>query len=238
MKKNKLRNNLDDEFYLDQTISSEPKETFKFIADIARNLDGDLKSWHDIGCGTGELLNYLCNILPGIQLSGSDVSSELIGVAKKKYPEILFSVNNFTDRPSSLKKDYDIVSLIGVHGRFKYLNSWLPQFTSLIKKHGYGLIFDLFNSEPVDVAVSAKKSDSQELDYENTYFNLISINSMKNELTSLGFKSKFYRFKMPFVIEKKNDPFRSWTIDLFNGERMLTNGLGQLFDFYLCVVKK
>ena len=64
MKKNNLRNNLDDKFYLDQKISSEPKETFKFIADIAKNLDYDLKSWHDIGCGTGELLNYLCNIFP------------------------------------------------------------------------------------------------------------------------------------------------------------------------------
>ena len=69
-----------------------------------------------------------------MQLSGSDVSSELIEVAKKRYPQILFSLGNFTDHPSSLKKDYDIVSLIGVHGRFKHLNSWLPQFTSLIKK--------------------------------------------------------------------------------------------------------
>jgi len=57
-------------------------------------------------------------------------------------------------------------------------------------------------------------------------------------LNELGFKSKFYRFKMPFVIKKQKDPFRSWTVDLSNGERKLTNGLGQLFDFYLCVIKK
>lgn len=239
MKKKEVRNNLDDAFYLEQTNPSEPKETFKFIADIAGDLPGDLKSWHDIGCGTGELLSYLRGLFPGLHVSGSDISPDLIKMASEKYPHIQCFINDFTDlRSSSITPDYDVVSLIGVHGRFRHLDSWLPQFTSLIKKQGYGLIFDLFNSEPVDVVVSASESESKEPDYENTYFNLVSISSVKNKLTYLGFKSKFYRFEMPFEIEKQNDPFRSWTIDLVTGERMLTNGLGQIFDLYLCVVNK
>ncbi|MDY6992669.1 MAG: class I SAM-dependent methyltransferase, partial [Pseudomonadota bacterium] len=175
----------------------------------------------------------------GLHVSGSDVSPALIGVAREKYSDIKFSVEDFTQPDSSfLSPDYDVVSLLGVHGRFRRLDSWLPCFTSLISKNGYGLIFDLFNSEPVDVVVSASASETQERGYDNTYFNMVSIDSVSNKLSTLGFRSRFHRFEMPFVIEKPSDPFRSWTIDLATGKRMLTNGLGQIFDLYLCVVYK
>ena len=139
---------------------------------------------------------------------------------------------------SSISPDNDVVSLLGVHGRFRYLDDWLPQFTSYMKDEGYGLIFDLFNPEPVDVAVSASKAGLEVTNYDNTYFNLVSTTSVKNKLDSMGFKTCFHRFEMPFELLRQDDPFRSWTIELANGKRMLTNGLGQIFDLYLCVVYK
>jgi hypothetical protein len=172
-------------------------------------------------------------------VSGSDISPQLIQMAREKYPNIRFSVEDFTDlEASSVLRKSDVISLVGVNGRFRYIDDWLPQLSSCIKDGGYGLVFDLFNPEPVDVAVSASKADSKVAKYDNTYFNLISTASVINKLDSIGFKTSFHRFEMPFEIEKQNDPFRSWTIDLATGERMLTNGLGQIFDLYLCVVHK
>ncbi|MFT4746606.1 MAG: SAM-dependent methyltransferase [Congregibacter sp.] len=239
MKNRQKQNNLDDAFYLDQVNPTPPKEYFKFIADMVDDLSCELNSWHDIGCGSGEFINYLSARFSGLKVSGSDVSPQLIQMAKEKYPNTQFSVEDFTDvQASSILPSNDVISLIGVNGRFRYIDDWLPQFTSYIKDGGYGLIFDLFNPEPVDVAVSASKAESQVTEYDNTYFNLVSTTSVINKLDSIGFKTSFHRFEMPFELAKQNDPFRSWTIDLANGKRMLTNGLGQIFDLYLCVVYK
>lgn len=239
MKDRQKQNNLDDAFYLDQVNPAPPKEYFKFIADIVDELSCELKSWHDIGCGSGEFLYYLSSRFSGLRVSGSDVSPELIQLAREKYPYIQFSVEDFTNvQASSVLSDNDVISLVGVNGRFKYIDDWLPQFTSYIRDGGYGLIFDLFNPEPVDVAVSASKADLQMTKYRNTYFNLVSITSVINKMESLGFKTSFHRFEMPFELAKQDDPFRSWTIDLANGKRTLTNGLGQIFDLYACVAFK
>jgi SAM-dependent methyltransferase len=237
MKDSKKPNNLDDAFYLDDVQSIPPKEYFKFIAGIVNGLPVKVRSWHDIGCGSGEFLNYLRGIFSELSVSGSDVSDQLIQVAQKKYPDIEFCVEDFTAvRGSDCSQRFDVISLLGVHGRFKYVDDWLPQFISQKKTGGYGLIFDLFNPEPVDVAVSASKSELTTTQFDNTYFNLVSTTTVKKKLNSMGLKANFYRFEMPFALAKQDDPFRSWTIDLADGRRMLTNGLGQLFDLYLCVV--
>ena len=237
MKDGRLPNNLDDAFYLNEVQNIPPKEYFKFIARIVDGLPINVRSWHDIGCGSGEFLNYLKGIFSELSVSGSDISSELIHVAREKYPDIQFSVEDFTTfQDPDRSQNFDVISLLGVHGRFRYVDDWLPQFISRKKSGGYGLIFDLFNSEPVDVAVSASIAESTTTKFENTYFNLVSTTTVKKKLQSMGFKASFYRFEMPFALAKQSDPFRSWTIDLADGRRMLTNGLGQLFDLYLCVV--
>jgi SAM-dependent methyltransferase len=239
MTKSHKPNNLNDDFYLEQNLSTPPKEYFKYIVNIVGEFPLQIESWHDIGCGSGDFLKYLGDRFPDLKLSGSDISPELIKLAKQKCPDIQFRVEDFTaERDPEYFSSCDVTSLLGVHGRFKYIDDWLPHFTSRIKSGGYGLIFDLFNPEPVNVSVSASCSELERMNFENTYFNLVSRASVIKELDSLGFKSKFFRFEMPFEIDKQSDPFRSWTVDLADGSRMLTNGLGQLFDLYLCVVHK
>lgn len=232
------RNNLNDGFYLEESFLKEPKETFKFVANAASHLPIEISSWHDIGCGTGDFLFYLRTVFKGLEASGSDISPDLIKVARHKHPSISFSVADFTQPHPVAQPKYDVVSMVGVHGRFRTVDEWVPHFSSLVQQGGYGLIFDLFNPNPVDVSVEASAAQDRGAGFAPTYFNLPSMITTKSAFASLGFDASFSRFEMPFAIEKRDDPFRSWTVDLSSGERMLTNGLGQLFDLYLCLVTR
>lgn len=58
----------------------------------------------DISCGTGDLVNELSK---EYEVVGSDRSAEMINVAKKKYPHLLFYISDMVDL--SLENKFDLI---------------------------------------------------------------------------------------------------------------------------------
>jgi len=58
----------------------------------------------DISCGTGDLVNELSK---EYEVVGSDISAEMINVAKKKYPHLIFYVSDMVDL--SLENKFDLI---------------------------------------------------------------------------------------------------------------------------------
>ena len=231
-------NNLDDSFYLNE-ISSEPKEIFKFIySSVGLPVQG-ISSWLDIGCGTGSFLSYLYFKNSSLRLLGCDKSQAHISRALMQSSSIDFFQCDFIThdlcriRPSV----NSVVSMIGLTGIFRSPDEYFPRLIeSLSGNFKYLVIADLMNPYPVDVHVRARKVGLS--DFDETYFNLHSIDSLKNIARSLHFSTKFYKFPMPFDLPQQDDPFRSWTVKFSTDQRMLTNGLGQLYDIYVCVLSR
>ena len=68
-----------------------------------------------------------------------------------------------------VSRQFDLVTMLGVHGRFTRLDPWLNNLLNLTKKGGNIIIFDLFNPTSVDVQVKVRLQNKK--NYKNTYFN-------------------------------------------------------------------
>lgn len=66
----------------------------------------------DIGCGNGRILNILKD--KNIDYVGCDQSSNLIEIAKKKWPDHSFVVSDLPNLNNLEKKEYDYIFLIAV----------------------------------------------------------------------------------------------------------------------------
>ncbi len=67
----------------------------------------------DFGCGNGEFLGYLSQLVgKSSELIGIDAMENSIVQAKRDYPSIEFICDKFTDRLSFLNASFDIVATI------------------------------------------------------------------------------------------------------------------------------
>ena len=98
----------------------------------------------DIACGTGYLINTLST---DYEVTGSDISKEMIDIARRNYPKIDFIVSNMKDL--CLDKKFDLIMCpfdsINYLVEKQDLKQALLRIHILLNKEGY-FLFD-FNSE-------------------------------------------------------------------------------------------
>lgn len=94
----------------------------------------------DIGCGTGKLEEFID--LKNARVLGLDISSQMIQIAKKKYPKVQFKVADISSLPKG--KKYDLIMGNAVLHHLKDYESCLAQCLRLLKPKG--VIF--FGAEP------------------------------------------------------------------------------------------
>lgn len=82
-------------------------EFIKEINEFASSFDKEDKIL-DLGCGSGYITNYL--IEKGLNATGIDFSSEMIKIAKKKYPKLNFLLDDFLN----IEKHFDENSIDGL----------------------------------------------------------------------------------------------------------------------------
>lgn len=82
-----------------------------FVDNVILEELGDVngRSIIDIGCGNGDFLYKLMD--RKAEVFGSDISSEVIEVAKKKYPMINFEVDDFTNPVKIPAQKFDVAVL-------------------------------------------------------------------------------------------------------------------------------
>jgi len=80
---------------------------FKILCDV-----GDLRgaSVCDVGCGFGDLLDYLRSTVGKVQYTGIDIAPSLLERAREKHPDVRFHCLNLADEAFDEEHDYFLLS--------------------------------------------------------------------------------------------------------------------------------
>ena len=97
--------------------SSHTDISYKKYYDYSRNkINEVLKSVYkknmsilEVGCGLGYVVDLIARNNKNIRVSGSDISKKAIKIAKKKFPQYNFFVDDITTSRKILNKKFDIV---------------------------------------------------------------------------------------------------------------------------------
>jgi len=232
-----------DDLYLAEDRKHKPKEYFKFIREETDNFLKQFKTPRilDIGCATGEFLYYLHDCYPHANLTGIDILPTLLSKAKENLPTVKFLCADIYegDELSSEFNRYDAVFMNGVHSIFDNNKQCIDRVLKLVnfENNGRAFIFGLFNPENIDVLVKVKRIE--ESSSWEPGWNCFSKQGILNYLHSKNLKGSFNDFHINIDIEKKpEDPLRSWTIKLDEGQRMIVHGSQIIHHLSLLTVQK
>jgi SAM-dependent methyltransferase len=228
-----------DLFYLVEKRKHEPKESFKFTYQMVKDFLNTVPqpSIADIGCATGEFIYYLNTVYSNAHYFGYDINPQLVARAKAEVPFATIDTLDITKKEQLPSERFDLVFMNGVNGAFENPYDWLPNFLSLLKENGRAYVYGIFNPDDLDVIVRVRKPEDSE--GYISYWNNISQKTISKVAKELGYRATFYPFKINIDIQKNLDnPFRSWTFKLENGERALINGTQVLHNFYLLEMRK
>jgi len=227
-----------DLIYLKENRKNKPKEYFKFIGARSSKCISHLKkpSILDIGCATGDFIGYLAALHKHAEFMGMDVIPELIDRARSMYPNCSFFYGDIYSGKKMPKIKFDVIFMSGVHSIFDDHIPWIDNLLKIVKPSGRIFVFGIFNPEPIDVLVKARRS-SCEAPWESGW-NLISRETIGNYLKMLKVNFKFIPWQIKIDIPKnKKDPLRSWTFRTSGPSRLIVNGTQVLHHFALLEIK-
>jgi len=214
------------------------KENFKALADLLQEQvkQGQLKADSrvlDVGCATGALMGYLATRFADFSFDGIDMSQELIDIAREKMPRVRFETGTVADLPDWCDQPYDVVLLIGVLGIFdeEEAQDALYRLIGSVRQGGVIYVFHQFNEFDIDVMVKHRRVDPENRwDGWGAGWNIYSYRTIGEWLEGHRRSHRFIDFSMPFPLEPQDNPVRTWTIDMADGSRRLTNGLKLMVD--------
>ena len=224
-------NPADNEIYLQENRFEKPKEIFKTICSIIENHNHPEKmNVCDIGCATGEFLYYLKTIFPNSTVTGYDILTSMLHIAKKMIPDGNFFEGNVNSKQLLSENSFDIVTMTGALSIFDDPRSSIVNCLSAIKKNGLVIISGIFNPNPVDVIVRYRNADSTERDLKPGW-NVHSCYTIEKIIKEIEPQAKlcWHDFKMPFEIKQTSDPMRTWTAKIDNNISLI-NGASQICD--------
>jgi hypothetical protein len=218
-----------DQFYLKEDHATKPKEYFKRAAEILQpRIGGKDDSLIDIGCAAGDFLRYLSSRFPGARLHGLDAFEPLIREAQGRVPGGTFYCRDMNAPSLEIAQKFKFVTMLGTLSIFT-TTQWIRNFANLLAEDGYGLIFGLVNPYPYDVFVRLQRSGSDKDEYG---WNAWSADTLQREFKALGWKADVEYWQVPIEVpQRESDPLRSWTTDLKDGGKMVTNGARIIHDF-------
>ena len=133
------------------------------------------------------------------------------------------------------EKSFDVITLLGVLSIFDDVEPALTNLIRWTKPNGKLFIHGMFNPENIDVFLKYRSSDDYGDQIFESGWNIISQNTIKNILNKNGITSfVFHKFDISIDIPKNvGDSVRSWTEQMDNGKRIITNGLCLIQPHYL-----
>lgn len=159
-------------------------EFIKEINEFANSFDKEDKIL-DLGCGSGYITNYL--IEKGLNATGIDFSSEMIKIAKKKYPKLNFLLDDFLN----IEKHFDensIDGLIAIYSLYfipkEQFEEMLKSLSKVLKNGGLFLFVTQIGTEEDYITTPLMtENDIKEELYVNYY--------MKDELEEILNRNNF-----------------------------------------------
>jgi trans-aconitate methyltransferase len=216
-----------DKFYLLEKKDSPPKESFKAIANLISKEDKKNLKILDIGCANGSFSAYLKNRFPNFIIEGMEFLPELVEKSQMNFPNLNFFQGSILETPPNEKiNNYDVVTALGVVSIFDNVELIFKNLLLWIKPGGKIYIHGMFNREDIDVYIKYKHAEDLETSFLESGWNIVSLQTCKKIFYALGAKKIIlHDFHLDIDLSKREDPVRSWTIKLENGQRVITNGL-------------
>ncbi len=187
----------------------------------------------DIGCGSGSLIRNLSYKLKNYNFTGFDISKELVEAATKlnENKSVNFFVGDFNF--IEFDKKFNLITASGVLSVFQEFEAPLKKWLSWLTDDGYLFISGRFNSRDIDTKILFRNNSKQNSKWEGG-LSAYSINTVSNFIEKLGFKCKFKKFNLPIEIKEDiNNPIRTFTKELKNGEKIVMNGANIVAEHYL-----
>lgn len=103
-----------------------------YIKDFLIKLNG--KDILDVGCGAGQFTNYFCEL--GFNAIGIDFSNELLSIAKKNYPNIVFIYDDICEYKTNKRFDGIFVKDMFFHLPDEDIIKTLKLFKKILKPQG------------------------------------------------------------------------------------------------------
>jgi SAM-dependent methyltransferase len=214
------------------------KESFKVLGNllgegVASKILPEKAKILDVGCATGALIGYLANRFALFSFEGLDISEELIKIAMEKVAGVKFEVGSITNLPGERRGAFDAVLCIGVLSIFDEAEAKdaLCRLIECVRPGGVVYVFCQFNEIDIDVLIRHRRVDpAAKWDGWGTGWNIYSYRTVGEWLKDRVSAYRFIDFNMPFSLERQDNPVRTWTIDMADGTRRLTNGLKLLVD--------
>ena len=224
--------------YLGEDHFKKTKEYFKVFSKKISAKKNHVINFLDVGCATGSLLNFLNKEYPNWKFSGIEPSRAMINIAKKNNKHAKFYQADVKEFRT--KEKFDLISLFGVLGIFNFSEGKkiIEKLIKMLNSNGELFILSQFNNYDVDVLISHRKYTKDKLgEFENGW-NIYSKRTINEFLKKKNVSHKFYDFTFPGNIKKKEDPIRSWTLEI-NRKKNLTNGLGLIINLkFLHIIRK
>jgi SAM-dependent methyltransferase len=190
----------------------------------------------DIGCASGDFLYYLPERVKGM---GMDISAALIRQARERVrrPNVEFRQGDVLTAAArrGLKGKFDLITLLGVLHTFLDYRAMLRSVLSLEPR--YLLIHSPFGESDVDAQHFHKTREMKR--YECGY-HILSRSTVGSFLRDeLRVNTRFEPFNTRVTLKKDpSDPMRNYHVRV-DGRRLLTNGMGILFqEYFLEVTRK
>lgn len=159
-------------------------EFIKEISEFASCFDKEDKIL-DLGCGSGYITNYL--VEKGLNATGIDFSSEMIKIAKKKYPKLNFLLDDFLNIEKHFDED-SIDGLIAIYSLYfipkEQFEVMLKSLSKVLKNGGLFLfVTQIGTGEDYITTPLMTENDIKEELYVNYY--------MKDELEEILNRNNF-----------------------------------------------
>lgn len=232
----------DDPIYLNEDRSAEPKEIFKFVRDaIAADERGPGTKLCDVGCATGEFLDFLSRCFSDFSLYGLDVSAPMIADASKRFPKISFRVASAIDPSAFTEPEYDVTTSIGVLSCFdaEDAETMIRNLVACTRDGGSVFLSSKFNPDPVDVLMRYRRAGQDAAEQWETGWNIYSQSTVDGLLASSqrDLSWSWKPFRLPFALPKRDDPMRAWTMETAEDPNQQINGACQLLYFDLLHIR-
>lgn len=225
------QNEQENAFYANEDRREEPKEYFQLINDILK--DENWFSLCDVGCATGDFLWYMRKVYGASRkMVGVDNYDVLRNIAQKRLSDCQFYKGDIWTGEGLPNEKYDIVCMSGVLYLFDRFERVIDNLLKITNTSGVLLIFGQFNSHSCHTDVHFKLNDRE------GRIVVYSIEEISKWLIERDYSFEFIPFKMKSkIMEKKDDPIRSYTIALADQTNGLINGLDLWIEQYLLKIK-
>lgn len=190
----------------------------------------------DIGCASGAFLAQARERFPRAELRGIELSEKLVEIGRRRWADREVHLEQADAIAYDPPAPFDVLTAQGVLSIFQDPLATLDRWLRWLAPGGRLYVFGRFNSNPMDVRITHRnRLDDQ--GWETGYTNYSTL-TVSEHLAARGFTADFERFELPFPIERRPQPNRSYTLDLADGGRCLVNGANLIVEqFFLTAVR-